>query len=138
MSERGDKVMAFLEGLIFPHRKIILLLFMVATVFMVWSAAQLRVDAGFTKLLPLKHRYMETFVKHRAEFGGANRVLIALMVEEGDIFTPEFFQTLEDATNEVFFHSRRQPAWGALPVHTERPIRGDHRRGFCRRQRYPE
>ncbi|TDJ34186.1 MAG: RND family transporter, partial [Gammaproteobacteria bacterium] len=99
----GDKVMSFLEGLIFPHRKIILILFMVATVFMVWSAAQLRVDAGFTKLLPLKHSYMQTFVKHRAEFGGANRVLIALMVEEGDIFTPEFFETLEAATNEVFF-----------------------------------
>ena len=32
-----------------------------------------------------------------------NRILIALMSEEGDIFTPEFFETLRKTTDEVFF-----------------------------------
>lgn len=103
MTDLRDKITDVLQRLVFGHRKIILVFFAVATVFMVWSAAQLRVDAGFTKLLPLKHPYMQTFVKHRDEFGGANRVLIALMVDGGDIFTPAFFETLENATNEVFF-----------------------------------
>ena len=30
-------------------------------------------------------------------------ILIALMVREGDIFTPEFFDALREATDEVFF-----------------------------------
>jgi predicted RND superfamily exporter protein len=46
---------------------------------------------------------MKTFVKYRDEFGGANRILVALTVDEGDIFTPEFFKTLKAATDEVFF-----------------------------------
>jgi len=78
-------------------------LFGVLTLVMGWFAMQLRVDAGFTKLLPLQHPYMETFVEYQSEFGGANRVLVALMARTGDIFNPEFFDSLRAATDEVFF-----------------------------------
>ena len=44
---------------------------------------------------------MQTFVKHQAEFGGANRVLIALIARDGNMFTPEFFDALKKATDEV-------------------------------------
>ena len=70
---------------------------------MIWSATALKVDAGFNKLLPLEHPYMKTFVKYQTEFGGANRILIAITVDKGDIFTPEFFSTLKNITDEVFF-----------------------------------
>ena len=36
-----------------------------------------------------------------AEFGGANRVLIALLAEDGDMFQPGFFDALKLATDEV-------------------------------------
>ena len=68
-----------------------------------WSASRLHIDAGFTKLLPLKHPYMPTFLKHQQEFGGANRVLVALVAKDGNMFTPEFFDALKGATDEVFF-----------------------------------
>jgi uncharacterized protein len=70
---------------------------------MTWSLAHLKVDAGFSKMLPLQHDYMKTFVKYRDEFGGANRILVALTVKDGDIFTKEYFQMLKKATDEVFF-----------------------------------
>ena len=44
-----------LEQLIFGHRRAVLVLFLLATAFMVWSASRLKIDAGFTKLLPAKH-----------------------------------------------------------------------------------
>ena len=66
-------------------------------------ALQLSIDAGFKKLLPLQHPYMKTFVEFSDEFGGANRVLIALMARQGDIFTPEFLGDLNTATDEIFF-----------------------------------
>ncbi len=93
---------SFLENLIFNNRRWVLAIFTVMTLFMGWSATNLKVDAGFLKLLPLNHEYMKTFVFYK-EFGGANRVLIALTVDEGDIFTPEFFDTLKAVTDEVFF-----------------------------------
>ncbi len=92
-----------LENLIFGHRPWVIGIFLVVTAFMAFEATQLKVDAGFSKLLPLKHEYMQTFTKYQEEFGGANRILIAVMVNEGDIFNPEFFQTLKTATDEVFF-----------------------------------
>jgi uncharacterized protein len=100
------KTASIIEGIerrIFGARSLIIGVFAVLTILMAWSATNLRIDAGFSKLLPLKHEYMQTFSDHSREFGGANRVLIALMAREGDIFTPEFFATLEQATDEVFF-----------------------------------
>lgn len=98
-----ERITSFLENLVFRHRPVVLGLFAVATAFMAWQASHLRVDAGFQKNLPHAHPYMETFLKHQQEFGGANRVLVALMAREGDIFTPEFFDVLRRATDEVFF-----------------------------------
>jgi predicted RND superfamily exporter protein len=93
----------WLENLIFGHRRTVLVVFAVITVLMAVSASRLRVDAGFAKLLPLKHEYMKTYLQYRDEFGGANRVLIALKVRQGDIFTPGFFATLRAVTDDVFF-----------------------------------
>ncbi len=93
----------WLENLIFGHRRTVLVVFAVITVLMAISASRLRVDAGFAKLLPLKHEYMKTYLQYRDEFGGANRVLIALKVRQGDIFTPDFFATLRGVTDDVFF-----------------------------------
>src|SRR5690606_18402400 len=92
-----------IESLLFSHRKKMLLLFLLTTVFMFYSALHLRVDTGFAKMLPLEHEYMQTFLKHRDEFGGANRILVALIAKDGNMFTPEFFQTLKNVTDEIFF-----------------------------------
>jgi uncharacterized protein len=100
---KKDTVTRRLENLIFGARIWIIAFFSVLTVLMAWSATHLRIDAGFGKLLPLKHEYMQTFVEYEREFGGANRILIALMAKDGDIFTQEFFETLEQATDAVFF-----------------------------------
>ncbi len=93
---------AKLERFIFGNRVPLLALFALVTLallFVVWRG--LRIDASFTKQLPLKHEYMQTFMKHQAEFGGANRVLIALIAKDGNMFKPEFFDALKRATDEV-------------------------------------
>jgi len=82
---------------------LVLLAFALATVAMAWLASGLRIDAGFTKLVPVKHEYMETFLEYREEFGGADRVVIAVMAREGDIFSPEFFSALKEVTDATFF-----------------------------------
>ncbi len=92
-----------LEKLLFNHRRGVIVLFVIITTVLLYCASQLRVDAGFTKLLPMQHEYMQTFGEHQQEFGGANRILIALMVKEGDIFNKPFFDRLAAITDEVFF-----------------------------------
>ncbi len=97
------KYLGKLEKYLFTYRKTVLALFIIVTVLMAVSASKLKVDAGFNKLLPLQHPYMQTFLEYNQEFGGANRVLVALMEKDGDIFNPEFFESLKKATDEVFF-----------------------------------
>src|SRR5688572_19316828 len=99
----GDsRIAGLLEQLIFGNRALIVVVFAVVTALLLFVGVRgLRIDASFTKQLPLKHEYMQTFVKHQAEFGSANRVLIALIAEDGDMFKPAFFDALKKATDEV-------------------------------------
>ena len=90
----GKALTERLEDLLFGHRRLVIGLFLVATAFFGWSGSRLRIDAGFTKQLPLEHPYMATFLKHQQEFGGANRVLVALVARDGNMFTPAFFDAL--------------------------------------------
>ena len=50
-----------LEQLIFGNRMLVLALFALVTAVMLFFAAQLRVDAGFKKQIPLDHEFMKTF-----------------------------------------------------------------------------
>jgi predicted RND superfamily exporter protein len=100
----STKITAFhrvADKLIFGQRALLLVLFAITTVVMGWYASQLRVDAGFKKQIPLGHEYMQTFVDYERDFGGANRVLIALMARDGDMFDLSFMRQLESLTADV-------------------------------------
>ncbi|MGK7295084.1 MAG: efflux RND transporter permease subunit, partial [Candidatus Wenzhouxiangella sp. M2_3B_020] len=100
MSDKGG-LKAGIANAIFSIRPLILLVFLIGTAVMAFYLMQLRIDAGFKKQLPLEHEYMQTFQFYE-EFGGANRILVALMDRDGDMFTPEFFRAFEQISNRVF------------------------------------
>ncbi len=89
------------ERIVFASRPAVLLLFALITAVMLFFAAQLRVDAGFKKQLPLDHEYIETFLDYEDAFGGANRLLVAVMARDGDMFDTEFFRVMERVTEDV-------------------------------------
>ena len=88
---------------IFHHRKILLVINILVTIVLGVMASQLRVQAGFTKMIPLNHPYMSTFLEYQQDFGGANKVLVAVKTSKGDIFEKEFMETLRQVTEEVFY-----------------------------------
>jgi uncharacterized protein len=92
-----------LSHAIFRNRKLLLGLFILITVLLAVMASQLRVQAGFTKMIPLNHPYMSTFLEYQQDFGGANKVLVVLKNQKGDIFEKEFMETLRQVTEEVFY-----------------------------------
>ena len=106
-----------LEHLVFGARRWILGVFLLLTAAFAAVAVQgLHIDTRYTKQLPLQHPYMRTYLAHYDEFGGANRVLIALVARQGTIYTPEFLAALKLATDEVFFipgvdRARVQSLW---------------------------
>ena len=114
-----------LEPYVFGHRNLIVAVFALLTVvFGVIAASGLKLDTNFTKQLPLGHEYIQTYLDHKDEFGGANRLLIALVAKDGNMFTPGFFEALKIATDEVFFiegvdRSRVQSLWTPNVRYTE-------------------
>ncbi len=92
-----------IEAFIFRHRHATLALFALTTLVLGWFAGKTHVDASFDKQLPSDHEYIRNFKKYQEQFGGANRLVIALVAKQGDIFTPEFFHTLKLVTDEAFY-----------------------------------
>ena len=142
-----SKTALTLEKLIFGHRLVIVVLFSLLTLLLAVVAARgLRIDASFTKQLPLKHEYMQTFVKHQGEFGGANRVLIALIARDGNMFTAGVLRRAQEGHRRSAGDGRHRPQPRAVAVHAQRALhgsgRGRHRggqrgrrRSSCRRPR---
>ena len=78
---------------------LVLWFFILLTIFMVWQASHLKIDAGFAKLLPLEHPYMKnwwvpgctigyehTFINSFADFLAS--------LEGGPAFQPDMKQAM--------------------------------------------
>jgi len=92
-----------LETALFRQRAFVLVIFLLTSCFLLFQATHIKLDASFTKNIPLNHSYMKTYLKHRANFGGANNILISVCNNEDDIFNAEFFTALKGVHDKLFF-----------------------------------
>ncbi|MBW3505571.1 RND family transporter [Pseudomonas sp. NKUCC02_KPG] len=92
----ADHLMAWRKGL--------LLLFVLVTLGLGYSATHTKLDSGFNKQIPVTHPYMVNFLKFSRYFTGANRLLVSVRWKgEGDIYNTEYLETLRKVTDDVFF-----------------------------------
>ena len=92
-----------LETALFRHKLFVLIIFILVSGFLLFQATQIKLDASFTKNIPLNHQYMKTYLKHSENFGGANNILISVCNSEGDIFNAKFFEALKGVHDKLFF-----------------------------------
>ncbi|MDH5265326.1 MAG: MMPL family transporter [Betaproteobacteria bacterium] len=97
-----DALIQAVSGFVFGQRKALLVVFAILTVLFAASASRLTVDAGFAKMVPLEHPYMKVYRDYEKVFGGANRVAIAIVQKDGDIFNKEYMAKLKAMTDDVF------------------------------------
>ncbi|ALZ76972.1 MMPL family transporter [Rheinheimera sp. F8] len=91
------------EYALFRHRGLVVITFVLATLFLLFKASQIKLDAAFTKNIPLAHPYMQTYMKHAKDFGGANNILISVCDTSGNIFNPNFFETFRKIHDQVYY-----------------------------------
>ncbi|MCW8092299.1 efflux RND transporter permease subunit [Alteromonas sp. ASW11-130] len=91
------------ERIVFGNRKVVVFLFALATIFLGYQSSLMRLDAGFEKNIPLNHEYMQTYMKYRNDFGGANNVLVSVCDKQGNIYNQNFFDTLKNVHDQLFF-----------------------------------
>jgi predicted RND superfamily exporter protein len=97
-----DALIQAVSNFVFGQRKVLLVVFGILTVLFAASASRLTVDAGFAKMVPLEHPYMKVYRDYEKVFGGANRVAIAIVQKDGDIFNKEYMAKLKAITDDVF------------------------------------
>ena len=92
-----------IEIALFRHKLLVLMFFVITSAFFMFQATQIKLDASFTKNIPLNHSYMKTYLKHRVNFGGANNILISVCDNSHDIFNADFFNALKGVHDKLFF-----------------------------------
>ncbi|AZG73071.1 efflux RND transporter permease subunit [Shewanella livingstonensis] len=98
-----EKLVNGFESHLFRNRKWVIISFIFITIFLGYQASQLKMDAAFSKNIPLNHSYMKTYTKHQKDFGGANSIMVAVEDSSGNIFNPEFFDALKNVHDQLFF-----------------------------------
>jgi predicted RND superfamily exporter protein len=95
---------AVIERLIFANRPLLLILFLIGTLFFAYQTAGLRPDASFEKMIPMNHPFIRSFMKHRGDLGAAGTTIqVAVEHTRGDIFDPEYLDLLQKVNDEVFY-----------------------------------
>jgi predicted RND superfamily exporter protein len=93
-----------LERIIFSYRPLLLVLFLLGTVFFAYQIAGLRPDASFEKMIPMEHPFIKSFMKHRGDLGAAGTTIqVAVEHTRGDIFDAQYLDLLQKINDEVFY-----------------------------------
>ncbi|WP_321346709.1 MMPL family transporter [Halopseudomonas oceani] len=94
----------FMERLVFNNRLAVVIIFSLVTLFLGYQALQVRPDTSFAKMIPLEHPYIVNMLEHQNDLANlGNSIRIAVAIEDGDIFSTEYMETLKQINDEVFF-----------------------------------
>ncbi|AZT83255.1 RND family transporter [Marinobacter sp. NP-4(2019)] len=94
---------SLLERVIFNNRALILMVFALVTLFLGYSARDIRLDASFEKMIPLQHQYIVNYYDHKADLSGlANTLRIAVENTEGTVIDADYLNTLRLLNDEIF------------------------------------
>ncbi|VVO77992.1 hypothetical protein PS874_01516 [Pseudomonas fluorescens] len=91
-----------LERFVFNNRAVLMLAFLALTLFLGTHALNLKVNASFDRMIPTSHPYIQNFLENRDELKGlGNTIRVVVEAKEGDIFDPEYLETLREVNDTV-------------------------------------
>ena len=89
------------EVFVFYHPRVFLAMILVATIFFASRIPYLEMYSNFADLLPQEHPYIQLHNDVKDTFGGANNVVVAISVDEGDIFNADTLARIHQLTQGV-------------------------------------
>ena len=102
-----------LERLVFNHRRAVIVLCAVITVLLGFLAAtRLTLNASFERMLPISHPYIQNYLENRNELRGlGNSLRIVVENPNGDIYDPNYLETLRKINDELVLTPGVDRAW---------------------------
>ncbi|MET0044577.1 MAG: MMPL family transporter [Candidatus Thiodiazotropha sp. 6PLUC3] len=90
-----------IDDLVFKFPKVFLTVIAALTIFFAFQVPKVQMYSDFADLLPQEHEYIQLHNSIRDTFGGANNVVMAVVVDEGDIFTQKTLARIHRITQAV-------------------------------------
>ncbi|MCU7810270.1 MAG: MMPL family transporter [Candidatus Thiodiazotropha sp. (ex Notomyrtea botanica)] len=90
-----------IDDLVFKYPKIFLSVIAALTLFFAIQVPNVKMYSDFADLLPQEHEYIQLHNSIRDTFGGANNVVMAVVVEQGDIFNASTLARIHRITQAV-------------------------------------
>jgi predicted RND superfamily exporter protein len=90
-----------IDDILFGFPRLWLAVILAITVFFATQIPGVKMYSDFADLLPQGHPYIKLHNEIRDDFGGANNIILAVEVEDGDIFTNETLRMIHKLTEKV-------------------------------------
>ena len=92
-----------LERLIFNHRHLVVFGILAVTVLLGFFSLRLELNASFEKMMPTSHPFIQNYKQYSESLGGlGNSVRVVVENQNGDIYDPEYIETLKKINDQVF------------------------------------
>ncbi len=102
----------WLERAIFNHRLWVMLACLAVTLFLGYKAVHISLNASYERMLPYKHQYIRNFAANHKQLRGlGNTLRVVVENTKGDIFDPEYLDTLKKVNDELYLTPGVDRAW---------------------------
>ncbi|MDD5723752.1 MAG: hypothetical protein PHY29_08455, partial [Syntrophales bacterium] len=100
------------ERVVFNNRFLFTLFCILITLVAGFFATKLAFNASFEKMLPHDSQYIQNYLTLKSELRGSGNVIrIVVEATQGDIFNPEYLETLKQITDEVLMVPGADRGW---------------------------
>jgi len=101
-----------LERMIFNNRLMIVIVCGIVTLLMAYQASKIVFNASFEKMIPHNQPYIKNYLENKSELRGlGNSIRVVVENTDGDIFDPEYLESLKQITDELFLTPGVDRAW---------------------------
>jgi uncharacterized protein len=101
-----------LERMVFNYRVPVLLFVVLVTLVLGFFALKLHVNASFERMIPVSNPYIQNYFNFRKELPGlGNTIRIVVENKSGDIYDPEYLQTLQKINDTLYLIPGVDRSW---------------------------
>ena len=102
-----------LERLVFNSRRSVMIVCLVLTVlFATLAGLKLTLNASFEKMIPRGHPYIQNYLQNKADLRGlGNALRVVVENKTGDIYAPDYLDTLRKINDELVLTPGVDRAW---------------------------
>jgi len=113
MAEFDRRSGNLLERLVFNNRLLVMVTCAIITVVLGYAAAtRLVLNASFERMIPQSQPYIKNYLTHQKDLRGlGNAVRVVVESTSGDIFDPEYLETLKQINDELILTPGVDRAW---------------------------